>query len=227
MRPTALPFLAPMLGMAVLGSPITAPAAPVSWRFSGVITQSEDQGTVPLGTPFSGTFSYESTLSPDFTTPEEAGYSFGSISEGSLTIDIGGFLGFESDASDLRLALSVLNDFQQCESFTGPSVDCDGYDVFDENSVILDQGEPTAGRTMVALKLFDTSQTAVTSFALPAAAPDLALFDDPHVAMFLFSSGTDPGIVGEITTLVPEPSTGMLVAFGMGLLGVARTRRRR
>jgi hypothetical protein len=227
MRPTALLYLAPMLGVALAGSPVPARAAPVSWQFSGVVTQSEDQGTVPLGTPFSGTFSYESTLSPDNTTPEEADYSFASVSEGSLTIDIGGFLGFESDASDLQLALAVLDDFEQCESFTGPDVDCDGYDVFDENSVILEEGEPTGGRTVVALKLFDTSQTAVTSFALPEAAPSLALFDDPHVAMFLFSPGSGPGIVGEVTALVPEPSTGMLVAVGIGLLGAARSRRLR
>lgn len=178
----------------------------VTWEFTGEITSVKDTsgllgGAVVVGTPFSGSFTFESTTFDSNAALDVGWYA-------NANTDISGFLGglgFSGPGLGTN-AVSVTNG----AAGSGP----DRLDSFGSVDLIAD------GLTFW-LSLIDSSGTAFVNDDLPVAPPDLNSFDSATIR-FLRQTG-DIDLLGEITSLTPDPSTLSLLVFG----SLAALRRRR
>ncbi|MGB2985015.1 MAG: PEP-CTERM sorting domain-containing protein [Phycisphaerae bacterium] len=199
-----------ILGMIVLMALVgTARASPVTFEFAGEITSVLDDedflgGAVTVGSPFSGSFTFESTTPDSYPgSPWSAAYPDAIT---AISGQIGGipFLGpvhFEN-------IIGVLND--------APASGTDHYEVHGGVGFVSET-------LMFSLVLFDDTGRGLSNDLLPLSPPDIRLFD---FARFAVSDETIPlGLGGDITSLTPDPGT--LALLGLGALIVTRRRRTR
>lgn len=198
----------------VIGS-LTASAAlhsaagyPVTFEFTGEITRVNDDddllgGAVAVGDPFSGSFTFEST-SPDSDPAEpRRGLYLDAITAVSGQVAGLPFLGPVGSTNFVEIQatsrLSLYRPRAQVE-LIGESLD-------------------------FGLVLIDSDGTVFSDDSLFVSAPDLALFE---VRQFIITDTSEViplSLVGELTTLIPEPGT--LLLLGFGALLVTRQRRAR
>ena len=67
-------------GLVLLTAIGPAARANLIYDFSGTISYSNITGIIPVGTPFSGTFSYDPSVLPDFSNAHYSSYATGTIS---------------------------------------------------------------------------------------------------------------------------------------------------
>ena len=181
--------------LGVLGPVRPASGYPVTWEFAGEITSVRDDDgllgeAVPVGSPFSGSYTFESTTEP--TSPGGGFYDDALITASGTVGEVGfvGFVGF----SNFLLVANV-----------EPGSGSDHYQVLTPVELL---GE-VAG---FWLTLEDSTGTVFSSNALPVSPPRLEYFDPSE---FRLSANSEAFVVtGEITALVPEPGTLLLLLLG-------------
>ena len=195
--------------------PTVADAAPITFVFTGTVTQDPlldpvdpFGGTIASGTPFSGSYVFEST-----TDDGDGSLNGGSYTSagGSLTLTIGSqtFL-----AADL-LNIGVGNNFSGSDFYTVFAQSTGGPDVFD-----------------ISLLLQDFDATVFGSPLLPTDAPPLSAFELATLALSGTVSGNQVQIDGQIMSLictdgcvpgggtppVPEPTTLILLSTALAAM---------
>ena len=186
--------------------------SPVTWEFAGEITSVRDDddrlaGAVTVGSPFSGSFTFESTT-PD-SSPDNPGLGEYANAVLSVSGEVAGmpFLG----SGDLFSAISI---------FDGPF----GFTFDSYNIDILDIDTDFLGETSdFSFTVRDSTGTALSTDSLLRSPPDLASFDLRNFTLTTQSEAV--GLAGEITFLTPEPTTLVLLALA-ALAGIRRVRRR-
>jgi hypothetical protein len=197
--------------LAALWSVHRTSAAVVTWEFAGQITSVYDEnnllgGQVVTGTPFSGVFTFETTT-PDLAADDPYVGIYGAPDY---------FLGHVGDATivgpvDAGPLLSVSNG-----SSVYPS------DAFGVWLV----GELLEQRVFVDFGFRDDSGMAFDGDALPFDPFDITDFE--HNIFRVRSDEEIPVLVlqGEITSLVPEPGTALLLCVGAVVMLARRGKRR-
>jgi hypothetical protein len=197
------------VGASILTSSLAATASPITFAFTGTVTQvSLDDpdifgGSVGVDTPFSGSYTFESTASDGISAATDGSYA----SPFTLSVDFSG---------------DSLGPF----SVTGFAVNTrngspDQYGVYGNDG------------TFEIQFLLESSSNPLSTDALPLTPPTLASFTQ---RLFTFRDATGlglPEILGTIDSLactdgcaaVPEPGTLGLLA--LGIVGSAIERRRR
>ena len=193
-----------------------AAQASLTFAYEGVINHVDvpDPANRPAFDPFMGqtlhlefTFDESPTTNPD-TDPLGR---LGSYSLTSLTITLGGNTYTAGDGK-----------INTQDGFFGD----DAFDAYSDTSFGLTGpsigGMPVA---LAALTLWDTSDTAVPSAALPLTQPDPADFPAQHLRLAFGPVGSPTASLGadDNITIVPEPATMSMLAIG----GLALIRRRR
>ncbi len=197
--------LAPGLGVG------QATGYPVTWDFAGEVTNVFDEndllgGAVTVGTPFSGSFTFESTT-PD-ADPRDP--TFGSYPDAVVSA-LGQVGGFEfSGPIEGENFISVLEDLLGADSY-GTMV---GVELLGHPSVLR-------------LILVDSSATMFSSDSLPPFPPDLGTLGTARYSVFSESDPFPFSVGGDIMFLVPDPGTFSLIAIGMLGIGRRRSARRR
>lgn len=212
---------------AVLLAGLAVPAAHadvVSFTFEGSVRSVGDPngklpGDIVVGTPLSGTISYETSGLADTAPGDPAnGYYWfqGPTANGfSMSVNLGSHVLSKAPSPALPDSVYVSYGSSHEVAYTA-------------NYALFDGAQPPGSINdwYASIVLFDSSATALTSDALPLTTLSLASFSDPYF-IFLSNNGTDNyAVYGDITTLtpVPEPATGVLV--GIGTLACLLLRRR-
>jgi hypothetical protein len=196
--------------------PVSAGASTVMFTFSGQLTQvasldpaSPFPDPVDVGTPFSGTFNFDSNALDGVLAD---------VNTGSYT-STGGSFGMSLTLAGLSFDFSEVN-IGVLNNYAGP---WDYYLVtFAENP---SAGNPTG--ILLELTLIDTTATAFGSDGLPLSAPALGNFSGRS---FLFTDTIQDNQVeveGSIDTLAEVPEPASLVLLGLPLASMVRQRLRR
>jgi hypothetical protein len=178
-----------------------ASAVVVSAYFEGVITEVNqnlglDASVVP-GVPFWGTYAYDTEATTD-DYPGDGGwgsYNFGTMQ--SLLIHIGNY-DFESN----DLGILILDDVT-------------GMDLYQVASITAFTSGGVDWLKM-GLGLQDLTGTALDTDELPETVPDLEMFGSTVIS--LNAHAHEIGIRGNLTLLVPEPGTVLLLGLGAAVL---------
>jgi len=235
----AIGMVVAAVGIAAM-SPQMSQAAVVAFDFDGTIVRSQDpsnllSGGFKSGDPFSGQVVYDtSKAQPSFALGV---YYF--LEGGSITFTSGGHTFAGSTAASTQSCWPAADNC--IPPFTidvrDNSAGSDG--LFYGAAYLTYDGQTAPGspaRSGLLLLLTDSSQSALSSKALPIAPPDFSAFDR-HIVN-LFAAGPDfmspplYSIDGEVTSIsapsaVPEPGTMTLFLAGfVGLILVGARRRK-
>ena len=187
-----------LIGCAAALCMVAAPAAPITFGFTGAVTD-DPGGTGSLGASISGSYSFDS-----LATDAIAGPSTGSFAS------LGAAFGFEAIVAGIRYAVqgrSTVN--------TADKIGVDQY------GVLADDG-------LLRLELIfqDMTQTALASDALPLQPFSLASFGFRQFVLVDFRDDTQ--FIGSVTSLdclagcatqpLPEPGSLPLLALAMAAL---------
>jgi hypothetical protein len=144
----------------VSGGSTWAQAQDVTISFRGTLTQADETPfpDIAIGTPFTGSYTFNLSTPDNNSFPEVGNYSHTTAPYG-ITVTIGSHT-FKTDPSNVDFGIEVDDNY--------PSRDA--YFVYSYNNV------PTDGRPveMISWMVDDSTQTALSSPALPATAPDLS-----------------------------------------------------
>jgi len=175
-----------------------AHAYPVTFRFSGTIDGIGDpdgllDGTIVVGTPFAGSYTFESTMTDDL--PGDAHHGL-----------------YTSPAPPMSLMSVSVGDYD----FIGPS-----HEVLVENSdkdslLMRSYDFASEGFAITNMRVFflDLEGTAMASDALPLAPPALAPFEVRDFSISGNAGGTPRfSFGGNVTVLTPEPASIALLAI--------------
>ena len=169
------------------------------------------EGKVDIGDIITGTYTYDSSIPDSYPELWLGVYEYNTSPYG-ISLTIGEFT-FETDPENVDFTIKVFNN--------PPTVDSsDQYLVTSENNLPLPNGVLVR---QIFLNL-GSDWRPLSSDALPATAP--ALDDWPYAVVGI--SGTTPEggfyIEGEVTSIIPEPTT--ISLLGLGALALLRRRRR-
>lgn len=182
-----------------LSSPPLAPAAPITFTYTGEVTGVRDDGpyldgSITVGTPFWGTYTFESSTPDDYPNDPRARYTFPASQALVMTLRIGSY--------DLLAPLDFI--------FVD-NAQKDGYRV---------QSSPFPLGVKLAdlnFSYIDLSAGVFDSDALPTEPPDISRFN--NFGGFTFASvdqvGDSFAVGGEITSITPEPQTAILGILGL------------
>ncbi|MGB2985012.1 MAG: hypothetical protein WBE26_03940, partial [Phycisphaerae bacterium] len=186
--------------MALVG---TARASPVTFEFAGEITSVEDLtgvlgGAVSVGSLFSGSYTFESTTGP---TSPGGGFYADAITAVSGQVGDLDFLG----PLEFNNFLLIADDVPES-----------GSDQYLVRAAVELLGEITG----FSMTFVDSTGTIFSSSALPLFPPPLELFDSSE---FKLSASSETFIlIGEVTALVPEPATLVLLSIGVSIIAKGR-----
>lgn len=190
-------------GVTILLAVSSASGSLVTWEFAGDLMEIHDPNgflgeLFSVGMPYSGQFEFESTTADSFPKTPGTGHYDHAITDGFALL---GNLPFDS----LVGSITLLND-----SFAnvGDSFRLAGSIQFSDQFVGF------------FIDLSDSTGVALDDDTLPIVPPNLSYFDS---TTFVIEFGPHVGdLVGELTSLTPEPGTLLLLAAG----AVAIMRRR-
>ena len=220
-----------LLGVAFLGSPFVNQvyASEITFTFSGEIssitndvgaTSTFGTGTFKTGDTVSASFSFDPTASPTYNQNHEAIYDAVITSYNATTSG-----GYSASATTGQITMY--------DNYGSPEYDRIRAGMFQESPYTL-TGAPVDNLLLLdfVVSLQDPNQTAFNGIGLPSTL-DLSKFDlnARYSAMqFVFANSKTDGdsfrlVTAQITSVsVPEPTTLLLLAFG--LIGVAGARKR-
>ena len=199
-----------VLLLGLLVAPTVADAAPITFTFTGTVTQVDPDipfdEPIEFGTPFTGSYVFESTTADGDASAN--GGSYTSVG-GSLTLTIGGQTFLAADF----LNISVGNDFSGSDFYTVFAQSTGGLDVFD-----------------ISLLLQDLNGTVFGSALLPIDAPPFSAFEVATLALTGMVADNQVEILGQLTSLVctegcgntpppvPEPTTLLLLSTALATM---------
>ena len=217
--------LALFLALLAVGFGTRTDAAPITVFFTGSVILVDDpgsrlDGSITVGTPFSGSLSYDpAALADTLPDPSEGAY-YPDPADFSFSVVIGSYsLAYDSGSAGL-VEIGVHDN--------APLFLHDTYNVVPNGLTGL---ESIAGLVDSSLQVFlgDSTQTALTSDSLSAVPLTTAAWD---LRSFLLDlrvdapSLSEASVEGDIEFLaVPEPEGGLLLALG-GAAALAAARRR-
>ncbi len=195
-------------GICTLLFPSGSQATIITFLFDAEVTaigQVNSFGGVLIGDTFSGSYTFDSTVT-------------GTGAPGTKKYDFtGGSLGLTAQVGTESV---VLTDYfiQIQNNISGPPTDV--YQVEGATG-------PAQSDTFFRFVLFDTSGSVFSDESLPLTPPPLASFNgENNEVRKQFPTTTNPLTIFTITslTLIPEPSTALLLASGLAALAVGRRR---
>lgn len=184
-----------------LSSPPSAPAAPITFAYTGEVTSVRDDGpyldgSITVGTPFWGTYTFESSTPDDYPNVPWARYTFPASAQLIMTLHVGSY--------SLVAPIAYIG------------VDNGAKDTYGVSS------RPFNFSTKQALSGFaytDLSGTVFESDSLPLEPPDIARFND--FGSFRFASTDQVGdsfsVDGRVLTITPEPEAALLALVSLSL----------
>lgn len=216
------------LAALVAGWSGTAYAVPITFGFTGVVSQDplldpDDPfgGAIVTGTPFSGSYTFESTTADGDASANGGSYT---SSPGSLSVNIGGYGFIGGDLLNVGVFDGVGGDF-----YTVFASETDGTDTYD-----------------ISLILQDLDGSVFGSALLPLSPPPLSAFELTSLFFTGSITGNQVQIDGVLTSLaclegcgsgggggggggvpIPEPGNLWLVGIGLAGLGAVGSCRRR
>ncbi len=192
---------------------VIAKAEPIIIQISGSVTSGYGSiwgSDVSVGTGFHGTYTYDSALLNTSTWSGRGQY----VHNSPYGMDI--FLGeFEFKTAPThtgQFVVSIEDNIPATPTYPNPS---DSYSILSFENVPLFNDYTVDG---IEWSLRDSTETALSSIALPLTAPILNQWDLNRVFIYgLDNSGNRYTVQGTVTqaSLIPEPVTGMLMAIGV------------
>jgi hypothetical protein len=175
---------------------------PVTFEFAGEVALFTDTndllgGTVEVGTPFSGSFTFESTT-PD-TLPDDPGVGIYDNAILSISGDVGGSPFALVDP--VETYISIRNDAVSI-----------GLDVYNVRAAV----DFVGARVDLTLTVSDSMQSLLSSDALPLFPPSLEMSTSSGFGFGAQEIGL--GVFGPLNALIPEPGTMALLGVGALLL---------
>ena len=204
-------------------APTVADAGPITFTFAGTVTQDPSLdpadpfgGTIAFGTPFSGSYVFDST------TPDGDGSANGgsyTSAGGSLTLTIGGqvFL-----AADL-LNIGVGNNFSGSDFYTVFAQSTGGLDVFDISLLLQDLDAAVLGSPLLPTDAPLFSAFELATLALTGTIAGNQVQIDGQLTSLICTDGCVPG--GGTPTPVPEPTTLVLLSTALAAMRLRGRRR--
>ena len=216
-RPSLTRALPLLLGGLLLGSlPLSAAKADsLTYLATGVLFEIADpndafQGELSLGMPFSGTIQYETGSSPVHTSSGSAQFEWDPLGTAfSISISVGPITASTNPAG--RGTMGVTNNGG-------------GYDRF--GALAFGTVSTGANITIMDFVFRDSTASAWNGVAIPTEL-DLADFDYTYMGIVVSQAGNLGVALGQIDTLtlIPEPSTALLLLLGLtGMAGMRRSR---
>lgn len=206
-------FVAAVLcSVLMLGITGATNAAPISYAFSGMLTDIRDSGAgIAFGTPFTGTYIHDDT-------PQ-----VGSLIEPGRHLYAGGQFGVTAAAKALLgNTTSELQVFNDWTNSTGGYDQDDGYfvssRVYDANGIDF---------YLIQFDLWDFTGSTLTSLDMPSHAQFMQLGANGRVWIRRFEGGAETGLASGnfgamVSQEVPEPATLMLFLGALAGLGWSR-----
>jgi hypothetical protein len=194
-------------------------ATPVSYSFSGVVTDSFLPSTFALGSSFNGTFSFDSAAIDSNANPSAGYYSNGF----SITANVGGIT--YSNLPNVG-GVSVWNGLSNLDRFDANAQGTIGIPSISSTSTI-----PSTAPFVVRAVFDDPTQSAFSSDALPTSPLNLGNFANDVFQLSFYQGVSQVNVIGKINSLqlispVPEPETYAMLLAGLGLVGAALKRRK-
>lgn len=201
-----------------------ASANPITFSFSGVVTNYQYAGgnnpsdtfggSIAVGTPFSGTYTFNSNAAGIYTMPvvelafPSVGAPFG------FSVDVGANH-FSTNRVTVAVANNIVNTFDPSQPSPIEDVYWAGYTFLDKPSI--------------SIGLYDTTALSFDYPYLPLTPPALNGFEGKIFSLnFVESSDylNDYKVTGEIQTLrqVPEPGSLAMISIGLASLWFIRRR---